>query len=86
MLAPQRSTGLDLSRVSESGRDATGVRPSAGAARLESERDVMESGAWVNSMVAAPEDGRTPPEPSAAIPDPLLALAPQRTAPKGAAG
>jgi hypothetical protein len=38
-----------------------GVRPSSGAAMLESDGDVMKSGAAGYSMLAAPEDGRTPP-------------------------
>ena len=38
-----------------------GVRPSSGAAVLESNGDVMKSGASGNSVHAAPGDGRSPP-------------------------
>ena len=38
-----------------------GVRPSSGAAMLESNGDAMKLGASGNSVHAAPEDGRTPP-------------------------
>ena len=48
-----------------------GVRPSSGAAMLESEEDVMKSGASAHSVLAAPEDGRTPPEPFPAVTHPL---------------
>jgi hypothetical protein len=37
-----------------------GVRPSSGAATLESEEDAAGSGASGYSVLAAPEDGRTP--------------------------
>jgi hypothetical protein len=42
------------------GQDAGGVRPSSGAAMLESDGDVMKAGASADSVLAAPEDGRTP--------------------------
>ena len=38
-----------------------GVRPSSGAAMLESNGDAIKSGASGYSVLAAPEDGRTPP-------------------------
>src|ERR1035437_5611789 len=42
------------------GEGRGGVRPSSGAAMLESGRDIMKSGASAHSGLAAPEDGRTP--------------------------
>src|SRR5208337_3319782 len=42
------------------GEDFGGVRPSSGAAMMESEGDAMKSGASAYSVLAAPEDGRTP--------------------------
>src|SRR5208337_1175475 len=42
------------------GEDLGGVRPSSGAAMMESEEDAMKSGASAYSVLAAPEDGRTP--------------------------
>ena len=53
------------------GEDLGGVRPSSGAAMLESDGDVMKSGASAYSVLAAPEDGRTPPRSSPAVTDPL---------------
>jgi len=38
-----------------------GVRPSSGAAMLESNGDAIKSGASGHSVLPAPEDGRTPP-------------------------
>jgi hypothetical protein len=58
-------------RVSDGGGDCIGVRPSSGAAMLESGADVMKSGASAYSVLAAPEDGRTPPRASPAVTDPL---------------
>ena len=46
------------------------MRPSSGAAMSESDGDVMKSGTSARSVVAAPEDGRTPPRPPA-VTDPL---------------
>jgi hypothetical protein len=43
------------------GQDVCGVRPSSGAAMLESNGDAIKSGASGYSVLAAPEDGRTPP-------------------------
>src|ERR1017187_3761739 len=57
--------------VNDGGGDASGVRPSPGAAMLESGGDVMESGASAGSVLAAPEDGRTPPKLSPAFSDRL---------------
>ena len=42
------------------GEGSGGVRPSSGAALLESDGDVMEYGAFACSALAVPEDGRTP--------------------------
>jgi len=39
------------------GDNPGGVRPSSGAAMLESGRDIMKSGASAHSGLAAPEDG-----------------------------
>ena len=48
-----------------------GVRPSPGAAMLESDGDLMKSGASAPSVVAAPGDGRTPITLPSVVTDPL---------------
>src|ERR1039458_3741392 len=45
------------------GESIGGVRPSPGAALLESDRDVVQSDAPACSVLAAPGDGRTPKTP-----------------------
>lgn len=44
----------------KAGEGPSGVRPSSGAAMSESDGDVIRSDASACSVVAAPEDGRTP--------------------------
>ena len=56
--------------VTDGGSALNGVRPSPGAATLESNGDAVKPGASGSSVLAAP-DGRTPPRPSPAITDRL---------------
>src|SRR5438309_5955380 len=53
------------------GGNAIGVRPSSGAAMFERELVPMKSDASEHPVLAAPEDGRTPPRRSPAVTDPL---------------
>ena len=57
-----------------------GVRPSSGAARLESSGAPRKSDASARSVLAAPEDGRTPPRPVTVFElEDLVKLAEMRT-------
>ena len=69
---PARRNGPRRRWVSDDGGCVFGVRPSPGAAMLESNEDVRESRAPACSVVAAPGDGRTPPKPIPAVTTPLL--------------
>ena len=63
--------GGDIALAVDGGGEVGGVRPSSGAAMLDSNGDAMKSGASSDSVLAAPEDGRTPPRHSPAVTDPL---------------
>jgi hypothetical protein len=56
----QRERGERRNGSVTAGEDLGGVRPSSGAAMIEREGDTMNSGTSAYSVLAAPEDGRTP--------------------------
>src|ERR1035437_4214595 len=58
--AIKRKTWKSYNGSVTAGEGRGGVRPSSGAAMLESGREIMKSGASPRPGLAAPEDGRTP--------------------------